>query len=75
VNSYLVLVRPHGKRLLLEISERRWEDTGMSTRVIDLNVKIKMNSVGLSTPEVEPKISQVVCYLGDLGITTREVGI
>jgi hypothetical protein len=63
VNSYLVLVRPLGKRLL-EISERRWEDIGMSTRVIDLNVKIKMNSVGLSTPVVEPKISHVVCYLG-----------
>jgi hypothetical protein len=73
VNSYLV--RPHGKRLLLEISERRWEDIGMSTRVIDLNVKIKVNSVGLSTPLVETKISQVVCYLGDPGMTTREVGM
>lgn len=74
MNLYLVLVRPHGKRLL-GIFERRWDDIRMNTRVIDLNVKIKVNSISPSKPVADPKISQVVCYLGGLGITTREVGM
>jgi hypothetical protein len=63
VNSYLVLVRPHEKRLV-GIPERRWDGIRMNARVIDLNVKIKGNSFSLSTPVVDPKISQVICYLG-----------
>ena len=38
MNSYLVLVRPHERRLL-GISERRWEVIRMNTRVFDLKVK------------------------------------
>lgn len=59
MNSYSVLVRPHERRLL-GISERRLEDIRMNTRVIDLNVKIKVNSVSLSTPVAEPKSSLVM---------------
>lgn len=74
VNSYLVLVRPDGK-MLIGTSERSWEDIRVTTRVIELNMKIKVNSVSLSRPVVDPKISQVICYVGGQGITTREVGM
>lgn len=76
MNSYLVLVRPHERRLL-GISEPRGEDIRMNTRVIDWKVKIKVNTVSLPTPVAEPKISQVMCYFGVWGLrlTTREVGM
>ena len=46
----------------------------MSTRVIDLNVKIKVNSVSLPTPVVEPKSRRLYVTWGGgvgLGVTTR----